>query len=462
MTITYVSTVNGTPADNADVVFGALPTGWAAGDLHVIFASIRSSGTGTVDDHVDFETLWEFGNVKVMGRIAAAGDTPPTVTFSGGAVGDTTLAQMMGLRGASLDLVAVAELLNASAQNINYPALDVPMDNTMIILFAWKQDDMGTITVPAGMTSANTISSVLGSDAAQTLRYQIQTTEADWLAGTLTITGGAVAISRALMLAVRPAPALTVDEQDTWPARVLVSATGLNVGDAVELYRVAGGVRTLVRAGADDSITDPSFLRLDAELPFGVPVHYVLVVDGRDLATSATATYTLTGGKVAISDAITGEAVETVILAWDERNYTRRSSVFPINGVNIVVSDPMPGFESDLELFTEVTSVGEQLVALLRDATQGIVQIRQPGGYDGVDCHVGVLGVRERRFSQDGSDERRRWVCSVAQVSGWAVELEASGYTLQDIADVYTGLTLDDLSDDFATLLAIAQAEFVP
>jgi hypothetical protein len=38
--------------------------------------------------------------------------------------------------------------------------------------------------------------------------------------------------------------------------------------------------------------------------------------------------------------------------------------------------------------------------------------------------------------------------------------LLSRGYTLQDVADAYTGLTLADLAGDYATLLLLAQGDF--
>jgi hypothetical protein len=70
---------------------------------------------------------------------------------------------------------------------------------------------------------------------------------------------------------------VTVDEQDVYPPRVLVTVTGLTIGDFVTVYRVVAGERTAVRQGAAEAV-DVAFLVLDAELPFGTPVRYVAVV----------------------------------------------------------------------------------------------------------------------------------------------------------------------------------------
>lgn len=255
------------------------------------------------------------------------------------------------------------------------------------------------------------------------------------------------------------AVAITATEQDVYPPRVLVSVTGLTLGDAIELFRVVGGERTEVRAGTSSSVTDTSFLTVDAELPFGVPVSYVAVVNSStEYSTSAT-TYTLNGGKPVLTDAISGLAAEVVIRAWDEKRYNRQSSVFRVGGRNVVVSGDSGMFEGSIELYTETTSSRDNVMELLVDATEGVVQLRQPGGYDGVDSHLAVTGVSERRFSQDGTDERRLITIDAVEVEGWAPALEARGFTYADLENLYTGLTYADLAAAHATYLDLAQAD---
>lgn len=233
------------------------------------------------------------------------------------------------------------------------------------------------------------------------------------------------------------AVAITATEQDSWPPRVLVSVTGLTVSDSIELFRVVSGERSAVRAGSDDAVADTSFLRTDAELPFGTPVTYLAVVNDSDEYSTSATTYTLDGGKVAVTDAINGNAAEVVISAWDEKARQRQASVFKVGSRNVVVAGDLGMFEGDIELYTETTSTHDNLVATLTEATEGTIQIRQPGGYDGVDSYVAVLGYTDRRWSQDGSDQRRIFTLNVAEVEGWAPALEAQGFTLQDIADTY-------------------------
>jgi hypothetical protein len=255
---------------------------------------------------------------------------------------------------------------------------------------------------------------------------------------------------------------ITADEQDVYPPRVLVSVTGLAGGEFVDVYRVVAGVRTQLRGGfaiADDV----AFLVLDAELPFGTPVHYIAVIDSTDEYATTPATYALPGGKVAITDAITGLAAEVVILAWPEKRHERDSSVFRLqDGRTAVVAGPPVQFTGTIELFVASDSARANLVNVLQAATAGTVQIRQPGGYADVDCYVSVLNHAVRRWSQDGSDERRIVALEVAEVSAWSSDLTARGYTYADLEAVYTGLTYADLAGDYATYLDLAQAELIP
>lgn len=449
-------------ANNASVT-PALPAGLTAGDLLVVFAAIRNSGTGTVNTPAGYTLLLDMSNARVFGKIAAAGEAAPTVSFTGGVANATTQGVCAAWRNIPLTALTSAVQLNASAQNIAYPALaGITALRALVLTVGWKQDDWTSVAALAGAAEISDAGTLTGDDQGIVWDYALPadgTTSAS--SGSFVVTGGAAAISRGGQIAFNASPQIAVAEQDVWPPRVLISVTGLLVGDEVQLYRSVAGALTEVRAGHDAAVDDTSFLRIDAELPFGVPVHYVAEVGGVQYASSPVS-YTLTGGKVALSDAIQGLAAEVVILAEPERAYERQSAVFKVGGRNVAVLGPAGMFTSELELYVETTAASDALQNVLELATEGIVQIRQPGGYDGVDAYIAVTGYTKKRFSQDGSDDRRTWVLAAVETEAWAEALEAEGYTLQDIADVYTGLTLDDISDDFATLLAIAQGEFIP
>lgn len=257
------------------------------------------------------------------------------------------------------------------------------------------------------------------------------------------------------------AVAVSTTVQDVYPPRVQVSVTGLSVSDLVTVYRSALGVRTPVRAMTGVEATDTSLVKVDAEFPFGVPITYVADVDGAE--TSATPlTVDLPGGKAVLSDAITGVAAEVVVTAWPEKRRERRSTAYPVGGRTVVVSGQRGGATGSVEVYTETDSARESLDDLLASTTSGVLLLRGPdaSAYGGVDTYLAVLADTEQRFSQDGTDERRRWVLEVVEVAAWAASFEARGFTYQDVADAYTGLTYADAAADYATYLAAIQGDY--
>jgi hypothetical protein len=434
----------------------ALPAGVQAGDVLLLLASIRNSGTGVPAVPAGWTALVLAGNVRLMGKLATSSESAPTVAFANGVAGADTLAQIAAFRSVSLNALQADAQLNGPAQDIAYPAWGVGSAGRLVVWFGWKQDDWASITGPG--VAIGTAVSTAGDDAAQGWRCSIASAAASGAAGSLTVTGGAGAISRGGVLIL--GAALSAVEQDTWPPRMLVSATGIGIGDTVTIARVVGSTRTPVRGADAVTAVDPSLVVTDAELPFGVPVSYVLQLDGVDVATTTPATHTLPGGKVAVTDAIEGSAAEVVILARPERTRTRVASSYVVGGRTVMVSGPMGDPTGQIELHTDTTAGADNLVGVLDGATGGIVQIRQPGGYAGIDAHLAVAGYREVRASQDGTDPRRRWVLDTAEIEPWPTSSVARGYTLQDIADAYAGLTLADLAGDYSTLLAVAQHDW--
>jgi hypothetical protein len=254
--------------------------------------------------------------------------------------------------------------------------------------------------------------------------------------------------------------AIAVQTQDVWPPRVQVSVTGLTVGDDLAVYRVVAGARSLLRGSSVDDIGDTALVVVDAELPFGVPVSYVATVDVDTEYATAPTTYTLPGGMAALTDAITGLSAEVAVGAADPQTYSRDSSRFRVGGRNIMVSGPAGQAESSYEFAVTTTEALEDLLTLLAGATEGIVQLRQPGGYVGFDGYLAVDGWQVGRLSQDGRDQKRKIVVDYAEVDGWPPLLEARGFSYGDVATFYTGLTYADASADFATYLDALLGDF--
>jgi hypothetical protein len=254
------------------------------------------------------------------------------------------------------------------------------------------------------------------------------------------------------------AVAISAVEQDAYPPRVLVSVTGLTLGDQIDVYRVISSDRTLIRQGTNSAVTDTSFLVIDAELPFEVPVSYVAVVNGTTEYTAGPDTYHLEGFNDVLTDAITGDAVEALRRAQPEWETTNQASVFQVAGRNIVVSNGMGQYSTEIEFYTEAQSSAQSFKELLADATSGVVQLRDNLGNSD---YLTILSYRERRYSQDKYDDRRFFILEAVQTASWPSALEARGFTLQDIADYYgVSGTLQDIDNDFTSLLDIAQGDF--
>lgn len=249
---------------------------------------------------------------------------------------------------------------------------------------------------------------------------------------------------------------------DDYPDKVQVSASNLAPGQVVTISRTppTSTVRTLVRGANEVEITSNALVRVDAEQPFGVLLTYYLTIDGFDNDT-ATITPTLSGSKVVLSDAVSGEAAEVVVMAWPSKRRERKSSVFEVGGRNIVVSGHRGGWSGTIDLFVESDESKNSVLSLLGSATSGVLQIRQAGPYDGVDAYISVLTDDEQRYSQDGSDARRIISLDVVETTAWADLLESEGFDLADIFAAYPSPDdLADLAADYATLYDIALGDF--
>jgi hypothetical protein len=193
----------GTPAtgDNASVTPG-LPAGIGTGDLLLVFAAIRNSPNGQPTAPDGYVTLLDATNVKLFGKPASASESAPIVPFTGGVSGATTQAEMAAFRGVAPAVLNSSAQLNASAQNVAYPALTVPSDNAVVLYLGWKQDDWTSVATIAGATEIGEVSTTTGDDAGIVWDYVIQTTAADISSGSFTVTGGASAISRGAVVAL--------------------------------------------------------------------------------------------------------------------------------------------------------------------------------------------------------------------------------------------------------------------
>ena len=182
--------------------------------------------------------LAESGNFALLGRIALSGPASaansPTVTYANGVANATTMARAFAFRGTDQNIATVvaasAAQLNGSAANIAYPQLVVGASGCAVLALGWKQDDWTSVGQLAGMTEIADDPTTTGDDAGQVADYVIQSASATISSGSFTVTGGVSAISRALMVALRPyqspttsgftLPASTLTQPGSWQWRV--------------------------------------------------------------------------------------------------------------------------------------------------------------------------------------------------------------------------------------------------
>lgn len=195
--ITFVNSAAASHGNNASVS-PAVPASITTGDLLLILAAIRTT-SGTVNTPSGWFDWINFGHVKLMAKRATSSESAPSVTFSGGAAGDDTSAQMCAFRNANLP-IASATQTNASAQNIAYPALGVDRTGTLIVYVGWKQDDWTSVASPG--TEIGEPSTATGNDQGIVWAYSIQTAALDVTAASFTVTGGASAVSKGAVIQV--------------------------------------------------------------------------------------------------------------------------------------------------------------------------------------------------------------------------------------------------------------------
>lgn len=242
-TISFVSAGTASSGSSGSRTPG-LPATMASGDLVLILASTRNSGTGIPDTPTNWYRFPAFeaaSCVQLFGRIYDGVWTMPTVTYTGGAANEDTIAQSAALHGKFYDVAnlmgaAHTSSLNPSAQDIATPSLSVRLvPSTFIALYlGWKQDDYTSVAPPGSWTEIQEASSTAGNDASQVWGYRIFTSRpaVGALNPAIVVTGGAVAISRGAVVAIRS------DYQVATVTRGVNGVTkALSAGEPVSLWK---------------------------------------------------------------------------------------------------------------------------------------------------------------------------------------------------------------------------------
>lgn len=230
--ITFVAAGTAASAVNAGVTPG-MPPGAAVGDELLVWAAIRNTSASA-----NTPTGWETGgggNASLFTRRMQAGDTAPTMTFTGGGAGDDVIAQMCAFRNTDeFPSRASVQSNGAAAQDIGFAAggISVLRPNQVIVIAGWKQDDWTSVATVAGFTEIGEPDSTAGNDAGIVWDYQIQTTAVNVPDSVFTVTGGAAAVS---------ASTVTIFPNSRRTLTVTRSVNGVvkahSAGAVVRLYR---------------------------------------------------------------------------------------------------------------------------------------------------------------------------------------------------------------------------------
>jgi hypothetical protein len=265
-TAATLGAVGAAATGNNATVNPALPAGLVEGQTMLMLASIRNSGTGTVNTPTGWQPLAASGNLALFGRVAGSSESVPAVSFTGGVANADTIAQIASFNNLPLNVVTSNTQLNASAANVAYPALTITVANGVVVYAGWKQDDSTGWAAVAGTAELGEANPTAGDDASQAWDWVAQTTATNVSAGSFTVSGGGSAISRGMVVQLGPAghtatasthtlPANTLTNGQTWQWRVRTWDSAGMVGPWSgygSFSTASGGAVTVTDPATDD------------------------------------------------------------------------------------------------------------------------------------------------------------------------------------------------------------------
>lgn len=270
--VTYTGTAGGSFVAHGAAATGnntpltpALPAGIAVGDLKVLAAAIRSAPTtGQITTPAGWTPVARTpSGFNLFTRIHQAGDVAPTVTFTGGAAGDDTLAEIAAFRTVGSSTLNVALSTTVATQNVPYPAT-APATDGMVLLTTWKQDDNTSVATPAGFTALDNINSTAGNDASLAWFYRVGVLAGTVIpSGSVVVTGGTAAVSIAHMTAISSSvetATVTPGQTAIWlknPLRPFLNRTVRLVGPLDDVSRDdRSGLFDIIGATLPVAVTD--------------------------------------------------------------------------------------------------------------------------------------------------------------------------------------------------------------
>ena len=242
-------------ATNAATIAPGLPAGWAANDIHILFAH-RSDNTAMTTlsgwNPLSAANNTAAQRVEVWWRRAVGGDAAPTVTFGSGTV--VRGARIIGIRGCPTNVdpfaVALSRSDNAASATVTFATI-TPNEAATLLLALYAYEDDPTAASQITNWSTFTVStSSLGNDASLGYASRVWPT-ANSATGALTstISGGTFTNSPSVgvILALKPmVPAITGTGSITLDSPSLMAVTR---GDGTFALRKTSGVGSHLRAG---------------------------------------------------------------------------------------------------------------------------------------------------------------------------------------------------------------------
>jgi hypothetical protein len=199
-------------ANNASVTPG-IPAGIADGDVLVMIAGIRNTA-GSVNTPAGWSLWADGGNVRVFVKVVSGAQAAPTVTFSGGVANADTAARIIAVRNSDYSISALFQA-NVAAQNVAYPAMaSAPLSPNLFVYLGWKQSNSVAATHADWATSF--LSAATAGDD-ETIFVLTRLSSAGVAASSVTMTGGASALSEGAMLRFTRRPYISQETASVTP-----------------------------------------------------------------------------------------------------------------------------------------------------------------------------------------------------------------------------------------------------
>lgn len=212
-----VRAVDTSPASFVDVGAGssgsagsrtpALPAGIITGDLLLVLASTRNSGVGTPDTPAGWEWIAGGGNLRLYARLWDGVFGDPTITFTGGAADEDTIAQVAAFRNVAPSPHTGAVQQNASpGSNIAFAGQPALAQLGMLVVYiGWRASPWTSVdNITDGYTvEISEVTSTAGNGAGQVWDYYLPASRAPINPGSFVVDGGTAEISRGGTIALQ-------------------------------------------------------------------------------------------------------------------------------------------------------------------------------------------------------------------------------------------------------------------